>query len=263
MAKSPFKTARSQVFAVGLSLLVLGGLAACASKPFSDEEDDEELVINPHASSGSCGKERWSVKTGTDSQAGQVNMTPQDTTVAALSALPAPSSLPASSRISPTELQAFRLTNVTLVQYKLENDSDYHVDISDGAAHMITEIPDPACVGAGSPFASGITASRAAFDAKFTVTNQFQTANIPATITGVGFFDAPHGQSGVAPNAIELHAILSICFGKDCAGGGGTNPDFSLSASPPTATSSGGAAATSSITVAASGGFSSSVSLAA
>ncbi len=32
-------------------------------------------------------------------------------------------------------------------------------------------------------------------------------------VTGVGFFDFKHGQSGVAPNAIELHPILAIRYG--------------------------------------------------
>ena len=31
-----------------------------------------------------------------------------------------------------------------------------------------------------------------------------------ATITGVGFFDSIHGQTGVAPNGIELHTDLSF-----------------------------------------------------
>ena len=34
------------------------------------------------------------------------------------------------------------------------------------------------------------------------------------TISGVGFWDEDHGQTGVAPNAIELHPVLS--FGGDC-----------------------------------------------
>ena len=29
-------------------------------------------------------------------------------------------------------------------------------------------------------------------------------------LTGVGFFDRPHGQKGLAPNGIELHPLLSI-----------------------------------------------------
>jgi hypothetical protein len=32
----------------------------------------------------------------------------------------------------------------------------------------------------------------------------------PARITGVGFFDRMHGQTGVAPNVIELHPVLKI-----------------------------------------------------
>ena len=31
-----------------------------------------------------------------------------------------------------------------------------------------------------------------------------------ATITGVGFFDVLHGQTGVAPNRIELHPVLAF-----------------------------------------------------
>jgi hypothetical protein len=29
-------------------------------------------------------------------------------------------------------------------------------------------------------------------------------------VTGVAFFDTDHGQTGVAPNAIELHPILAF-----------------------------------------------------
>jgi hypothetical protein len=36
------------------------------------------------------------------------------------------------------------------------------------------------------------------------------------SLIGVGFFDKPHGQSGRAPNAIELHPVLGICFGAGC-----------------------------------------------
>ena len=40
----------------------------------------------------------------------------------------------------------------------------------------------------------------------------FQTAvkPTPARITGVGFFDRAHGQTGVAPNVFELHAVLKV-----------------------------------------------------
>jgi hypothetical protein len=31
-----------------------------------------------------------------------------------------------------------------------------------------------------------------------------------ARVTGVAFFDYQHGQTGVAPNAIELHPVLGF-----------------------------------------------------
>jgi hypothetical protein len=34
----------------------------------------------------------------------------------------------------------------------------------------------------------------------------------PVTLQGLGFFDFAHGQDGVAPNAIELHPVISIEF---------------------------------------------------
>jgi hypothetical protein len=36
------------------------------------------------------------------------------------------------------------------------------------------------------------------------------------SLVGVGFFDVPHGQTGVAPNAIELHPVLGLCVGENC-----------------------------------------------
>ncbi len=236
--------------------------AVPSSCTLSNEEDEkDELTTATSASStGSCGVERWNVKTGTDSGASSVNTTPQSTTIASLDALPVPSGLGQNAgRLQPSEFQTFKLTNVTLSQYKLESDSDYHLVLTDGANTMIVEIPDPLCVGSGSPFTTQIRAARAAFDARFNATTSFQTANIAVTVTGVGFFDLLHGQTGVAPNGFELHALLSICFGTNCSGG--ATPDFSLGASPSSVSAAQGASATSVISASALNGFSGSISL--
>jgi len=233
-------------------------LTACVPQSghnFKDNDEENEV------STGSCGVERWSIKTGSDSAVGQVNLTPQDTTIVNLRGIPVPagfsSSSPRLTYAGSPELQNFRLTNVTLQQYKLENDSDYHLVILDGAGNsMITEIPYPGCL-TGSAWTTQITNSRNAFDARYAVTTSFQTANDTVTITGVGFFDDPHGQTGGSPNGIEIHPVLSICFGQDCAGG--TTPDFSLAASPTSVTGPG----TSTLSVAALNGFTGTVSLAA
>jgi hypothetical protein len=204
-----------------------------------------------------CGVERWSVKTGTDAGAGLVNLnSTTQTTISSLRALPQPQNLPANNRIQPTETTVFVL-NATLVEYRLESDSDYHLVISDANGNtMITEIPSPSCVGPGSPFTSGISASRAAFDARFMVTTNFQTANIPVQITGVGFFDFLHGQTGVAPNGIELHPVLNINLNPNAS------PDFTLSSSGPLNIQA-GSSGTTTIFAAPSNGFNATLTLSA
>ena len=67
-------------------------------------------------------------------------------------------------------------------------------------------------MGGSSPFASAIAHARAEFDDQFTATTSFQTTNVPVRLAGVGMFDFLHGQTGVAPNGIELHPVLEITF---------------------------------------------------
>jgi hypothetical protein len=203
--------------------------------------------------------ERWSVKTGTDADVGLVNLNSStNTTIAALRAPAAPNPIPANNRVSPWETTQWVL-NATLTLYKLESDSDYHLVLQDAnGLTMIVEIPSPSCVGAGSPFLAGITNARNEFNARFTATTSFQTANIPVQIKGVGMFDFLHGQTGVAPNGIELHPVLDVIFNP-----GTQTPDFALTASPTTVSVAQGGTKTTTISTTVSGGFNSAVSLSA
>ena len=203
-----------------------------------------------------CGVERWSVKTGTDADAGLVNInSTSPTTIATLRSLTAPNPIPSNNRVQPTETTVW-VINATLTEYKLESDEDYHLVISDSNGQtMICEIPAPHCVGSGSPFLNGVTNSRSEFDAKFNVTTSFQTANIPVTITGVGMFDFLHGQTGVAPNGIELHPVLDVQF----AG----SSDFSVSDSPSSLSIQQGSSGSSTVSTTLSGSFNSAISLSA
>jgi hypothetical protein len=203
-----------------------------------------------------CGVERWSVKTGTDPDVGQINLNSSTaTTIAAMRALTAPNPIPANNRVAPTETTVW-VINATLTQYKLESDSDYHLVLSDANNNtMIAEIPAPSCVGSSSPLLPGIQNARSEFDGRFTATTSFQTANIPVQVKGVGMFDFLHGQTGVAPNGIELHAVLDIIFNPTA--------DFTISASPTSLNVAPGASGTSTISTTVSGGFNSSVALSA
>lgn len=205
-----------------------------------------------------CGVERWSVKTGTDADAGKVDLSSStNTTIANMIAFPTQSTIPANNRISPEETTVW-VINATLTLYKLESDSDYHLVIQDASGNtMISEIPMPSCVGSTSPFLPAITSARAKFDAMLTATTSFQTANIPVQVTGVGMFDFPHGQTGAAPNQIELHPVLDIIFNPS------TTPDFALNASPSSLSINQGGSGTTSISTTGIGGFNSAISLSA
>ncbi len=160
-----------------------------------------------------CGSERWEIKTGTDPYTGQVSLVPKSNTIAALIALPAAGG--GTLRSSPIETTLWELKDVTLSMIKLETDSDYHMVISDGPHTMIAEIAYPNCA-TGSPWSCFLSRARAEVDARLNVTSSPQYPALTVTLRGVGFFDASHGQTGVAPNAVELHPVLQICFGQGC-----------------------------------------------
>lgn len=159
-----------------------------------------------------CGKERWSVKTVTDTDAAKVQESPTPGTVNQLRQIAAPinPNLRPDSRYSPTELTTYEVTGyITLI--KAEADQDYHIVLADDAGRtMIVESTHPDCA-LKSRFKAEINQVRAALDQAFKgpITKPIKTRKL-VTVTGVGFFDHIHGQTGVAPNGIELHPILQV-----------------------------------------------------
>lgn len=120
----------------------------------------------------------------------------QKTTVAALTRLPAPAVLP-DTRL-PFERHVFRVV-APVILIRPELDSDLHLVLSDGKQTMIAEAPDPACVPVAVPLRRRQMAG---------VRRVVRLCR--AVIVGVAFFDFLHGQTGVAPNGIELHPILGF-----------------------------------------------------
>src|SRR2546425_320289 len=68
-------------------------------------------LLGSSPAAAACGVERWAGKTGTDADASAIDLSMQKpTTIAALSALPAPPSLPDNNRIRPTETTVYSIT---------------------------------------------------------------------------------------------------------------------------------------------------------
>lgn len=157
-------------------------------------------------SAGGCGVERWAVKTLTDPAASNVTLTPQATSIADLVSIAPP--VNPTDRVNPTEATTFMLSG-QLTVIKQEADSDYHLVVKDGQGNsMIAESSSPSCA-AGSRVQAQIERVRQAIDGRGGTSMSLPVA---VSVTGVGFFDRIHGQTGVAPNGIELHPLVGIEF---------------------------------------------------
>lgn len=178
---------------------------------FAERSAIRSLAATPQAAASCgvyCGTERWSVKTLSDADRNKVHFVPREVTVGWLASQRPPAHLPADRRVAPIETQTYKIRAV-LVGYELEEDGDFHVvvaDVGDPSKTMITEIPSPDCAGA---CASG---HREEFQRARAAIMGLPEPVHPVTIvvTGVGFFDFLHGQTGGAPNGIELHPVLTI-----------------------------------------------------
>jgi hypothetical protein len=168
-----------------LSLIMAAALAA-AMVPAQGARAADARVL--------CGTERWTVKTLQD----RPSLLPvQATTINFLVTRPAPHPFPA-VRLA-FERHVYRVTAaVTLV--RAEDDGDLHLVLRNGPLHMIAEAPASSCIAGATP------ARRAQMQAARAVVRLCARAQV----TGVAFFDFKHGQTGVAPNAIELHPVLGF-----------------------------------------------------
>jgi len=163
-----------------------------------------------------CGMERQLVKTSADSDAAKVESTPVNATVAQLNALPAPSRAELDRKTDsrfPAEMKTYKVV-AYLEGFKLEADEDFHIvleDLNDPKMTMVAEMIAGEC--APEAIRNQSDTLRASWQARFGKARprfkKFAAHKIKIEITGVGFFDFLHGQTGVAKNGFELHRVLT------------------------------------------------------
>lgn len=194
--------------ALTAAVLALVAVTAAHGTVASRAGDPDSQTVN------GCGVERWPIKTMSDPGAASVNLTAHATTIAALRARTAPAATLGATRIAPVEKTTYRV-HARLVEFKIEADSDVHLVVADPSTGgtMIVEFPSPSCLAAPpAGIKQKITAARSALIQACgqPSTSHFTHIIGTATITGVGFWDFKHGQTGVAPNAIELHPVTKF-----------------------------------------------------
>jgi hypothetical protein len=189
----------------GAALLAPHGCGRTLSRAF---EYGEEHEATRTIGTATCGVERWPVKTLTDRDRARVVLAARTATIRYLGSL-APNAGGQSTR-SPLETRSYAVT-ASLTKVKRETDSDYHLVLTQGGASMIAEMPFVGCdPGARARFRMAL--ARSALDATLAgpVGRSWRSAKALVRVTGVLFFDFPHGQSGHAPNFVELHPVTSF-----------------------------------------------------
>jgi hypothetical protein len=170
---------------------------------------------------------RWPVRTGADPDAALVEATPVATTVEELIAEPRPSDMPLESRVIPAyqshraegpERHIYQL-EARIVGCKLQMSGNLHLNLQGETGQtMIANCPDPdpQFVAPGSRWVKEIAEVRREIEDKLQPESRKKKVNERVRITGVGFFNAIHGQWGLAPNGLELTPVLSIEWLEKC-----------------------------------------------
>jgi len=173
----------------------------------------------PPAFAVSCGVWRWDVNTLSDPQRKDVDFTPERIGINALRRRDSPSGLSIDTpRLNGVEKHVYRV-RAQVITATVEDDSDIHLVIasrSNREKTMIVEFPHPRCVDSAFKRPEMRSARTSMLHLCGPISSSsFTDLQGKVVIEGVGFWDEDHGQTGVAPNAIELHPVLS--FAGSCS----------------------------------------------
>lgn len=158
------------------------------------------------------GVERWSVKVLTDPLTSTIDFTPINISLQNFVTLSTPFANPYMNRSAGVEDKIYKIICHITIK-KDESDNDFHLVLSDSTNTFIGEIPDPACSAAASSiYVNQFIAARNFVNTNIASGNIYNVNIGSVTVIGVAFIDPPHGQTGAAPNHLELHPILDIYF---------------------------------------------------
>jgi len=172
------------------------------------------LAVPKASARVACGRELWSLKTLSDPQRNLVNLRPRATTVAAINSRRPPAIV--STHRDAFERQVWRIS-AQIVEYKLESDSDIHLVLFGQGGYLIAEMPAAVCLPPTTRDRRAIVAARRVFESRCgAATDSWHSVGAVASISGVGFWDFPHGQTGHARNYAELHPVTGIRLISGC-----------------------------------------------
>lgn len=157
---------------------------------------------------------RLAVKTLTDKEATNINWTPKETTIPAISKFVQP--FPGRDKKFDKNIRFWYEFNVYEIkcrirEFRKDDQGDYHLvlmDINDSTSTIVGQILNPESPAlVGSQYMGSFTNTREEFELFMLPRNKVMEGVY--TITGVCFFDQHH-EVGSAPNLVEIHPIMDI-----------------------------------------------------
>jgi hypothetical protein len=174
------------------------------------------LLLSFYFVNAQCGEHRWDVKTLSDSDTLLIDFNKVvKTTILEQSALPKPEKIKHNTPRQSSEITVYSI-DCEIVSFKREDDFDIHIVLKDpkGDLTMVAELPSPWCPEVQATSRSKVFKKINDFflDNIGKPTSKFKNLRypIPVRVTGVGFFDAFHGQRGMLSNGREIHPVLKI-----------------------------------------------------
>jgi len=159
---------------------------------------------------------RWGVRTGSDPDAHLIKDSPVHTTIEALASKPRPKGMETGTEIgddrrsSEVERTIYEL-EAMIISYKVQMSGSYTFILQGETGQtIIANCVDPQFVPPGSRWAKEIAATRNEVVAKLTPGPNYTHVNHRVRVTGIGFFNQIHGQTGAARNSLELTPVLGI-----------------------------------------------------
>jgi hypothetical protein len=159
---------------------------------------------------------RWGVRTGSDLDSNLVKDHPVHTTVEELAAKPRPKGMETGTEISDdrrsseVERTIYELEAV-IISYKIQVSGSYHLNLQGETGQtIIANCVDPQFVPPGSRWAKEIAETRKKVVARLKPGPTYTQVSHRVRIKGIGFFNRIHGQTGAAPNALELTPVLEL-----------------------------------------------------
>jgi hypothetical protein len=166
-------------------------------------------------SAARCGGPLWRLKTFSDPQRRQVDLAPQQTTIAAVRERKGPGQ-PPTRRSTPFQLHTWEVP-AQITSYKLEATGALRLVLFDNGSYMNAVIPAPSCLSARTRERAEVIATWLAFVAKCGKgTSSWQSLGAVFFVRGVGFWSQKRQLRGAAPNGAELHPVTGLRIVVSC-----------------------------------------------